>query len=251
MIEHTGIQSDETGAAAVPGVTLVGPVAVVPIAGAIVEDAAYGWWGTPVDWIAAALDACRTDGRVEGVLLSVNSPGGETGRFAHATDAMAALREAKPTVAYIEGTGLSAAYWLASMAHGVWADSPWAYVGMVGTFAAIPDTSKQLEMFGVRMHYATDTPRKTELNDGVEVTPEAVSHIASVIEPNARAFRETVAAYRGIDPGLAQSRAEPLDGRIYSAEQGLGIGLVDEIVPAAKAVERAAGLFDQLAMAPV
>ncbi|MEM8756871.1 MAG: S49 family peptidase [Planctomycetota bacterium] len=236
-----------------PSVRLLGPIALVPVLRIVQHVDEMDYWDpagySQVDELAAALTACELDDRCEAVLLTINSPGGETARYQHVIDAMASLAAVKPTLAYARGCMCSAAYWVGCVAHGVWADSDYAVVGSIGADWAFADLSAGMAADGVRVRHVTDTPGKVEMAGDQPITDDAVAHMRRVLGPMAEAFRGTVAARRGLSVAADQDGgfAAPFDGRTYSARDAIGLGLVDEVVPEAELLPRAAALFDELA----
>ena len=97
-------------------------VAIIPVAGPIFRQANLFTefsGATALSDVAANLAAARADSRVRGILLEIDSPGGDVTGLSEAADMIAQLAGEKPVIAYVEGSAHSAAYWLASAASAI------------------------------------------------------------------------------------------------------------------------------------
>ena len=111
-------------------------------------------------WLAAMSGVCSTGDlalqlqqtldtpEVRAIILNVDSPGGEGNGIAELADTIRAATAQKPIVAYVDGLGCSAAYWLASACEEI-VCAPTSIVGSIGTIIALIDDTKALEMEGL------------------------------------------------------------------------------------------------------
>ena len=127
----------------------------------------YGGYST-VD-ARRQLRAMAADERVGAILLHIDSPGGHVAGTKELADDVAAVGQTKPVHAYIEDTGASAAYWVASQARTVAANAM-AMVGSLGTFTVLYDLSRMAEMEGVQVHVVSTGERKGAAVPGTPVT---------------------------------------------------------------------------------
>lgn len=102
---------------------------------------------------AAAEEAMRPD--IKGLLVDVDSPGGFLIGGPEFADALSAVADAKPVVAWTGGMMASLAYWAGSQAGMVMA-SPSAAVGSIGAYITVRDFSRLLESFGIRTEVFTN-----------------------------------------------------------------------------------------------
>jgi ClpP class serine protease len=97
---------------------------------------------TSYEILRADLQAALDDPAVKAIMLNIDSPGGEVSGTDELAQAIFDARGTKPIVAYVGGTGASAAYWLASAADKV-VVSPTAVLGSIGVQVAYPRARRQ------------------------------------------------------------------------------------------------------------
>lgn len=126
--------------------TMQGSIAIIPIDGPIYRYADFFTsvsGGVTTESLARDLQAALDDPAVSAILLPIDSPGGEATGINELADAIYAARAIKPIVAYIEGFGASAAYWIASAADLLLLDGT-AGVGSIGTVFGVTDPTKRI-----------------------------------------------------------------------------------------------------------
>lgn len=221
---------------------VVDGIAHVPIYGSLVQRSRFlrpmsGATGyTAID---AQLRLAREDADVRAIVLDIDSGGGEVaGAFQAAASIASAARE-KPVVAMANERALSAAFLLASGATRIVAP-PGGDVGSIGVIAVMLDMSKAIERKGIRAHVIRAGDRKARGNEIEGPDERSLERVqASVNDIRAR-FAAFVADARGITlDAVLGTEAESL-----SAEEGLELGLVDEIITS---TDDAVVLADRLA----
>ena len=170
-----------------------------------------------------ALSLANGDDSVHSILLVVESPGGTVAGTSELAKAVAS--SPKPVVAYIEDMGASAAYWVASAATKVYANDS-AYVGSIGTYMVIRDTSQAADKAGIKVHVINAGEFKGAGSAGTEVTDSQLAEFQRVINDTNNLFVEAVASHRGLDLATAKSLA---DGRIHLAAEAVKLGLIDGV----------------------
>jgi ClpP class serine protease len=91
---------------------------------------------TAYEDVARDFGAALDDPRVRGIVLSIDSPGGEVNGNAELSQMVYAARGKKPIIAYVSNLGASAAYWLASAADAV-VIAPTSILGSIGVAATV------------------------------------------------------------------------------------------------------------------
>ena len=174
------------------------------------------------------LDRARSDEALKGILLRIDSPGGEaTASDAIYTELLRFKRDrGLPIVAHLFGLAASGGYYVAMAADEIVAE-PTTVTGSIGVIFTSVNFSGLMERYGVR----DQTTKAGDFKDiGSMLRPQTDSERAilqGVIDDLHERFRQVVAAGR---PALASERVEALsDGRIFSAPQALANGLVDRI----------------------
>jgi ClpP class serine protease len=98
--------------------------------------------GVSTQNLALDFKTAMDDPSVASVILNIDSPGGEATGIHELGESIHAARGRKPIVAYVEGYGASAAYWLASAADEIVVDRT-AMLGSIGVVFAVPDPTKR------------------------------------------------------------------------------------------------------------
>lgn len=175
-------------------VEMRGNIAVIPVTGPIFRRAnmlTEVSGATSIAILAQDFNAALANDDVDGIVLEIDSPGGEVSGVSEFAEMIYAARGAKPCVAYVGGDGCSAAYWIASACdHVVISDT--AIVGSIGVVRAIPDprakTARDIEIV------SSQSPNKrpnVRTEEGRAVFQAEVDALADV-------FVERVARNRGV-----------------------------------------------------
>lgn len=192
--------------------------------------------------IIEALRDIRTNDRIKGVVLRINSPGG----VSLAGDAM--LREVelltreKPVVVSMGNVAASAGYLIAAPADTILVQ-PQTITGSIGVFAMIPAAQELLnDKLGIRFQNVTTHPLADlgtldrPLND---VEKEVLQNS---VDRTYESFREQVSIGRGMDRSAVDSLAR---GRVWTGSQAIENGLADAeggLIDAIEIVKKMAGI---------
>ena len=174
------------------------------------------------------LDLAAEDNDVAGLLLRIQSPGGTVS--ASETLYYEILRwkteNEKPVVAYMQGLATSGAYYVAMAADRVIAH-PTSVTGSIGVIMAGVNVSGLMKRFGVSDQTLTSGEFKDAGSPLRPMKSQERKQLQSVIDGLQGRFVEVVVVGR---PELDQAAVEGLaNGRIFTAEQALEVGLVDQI----------------------
>ena len=170
--------------------------------------------------------AALVDSEVRGVFFRIDSPGGQGQGVGDLADDVARLREAKPTVAFIEDMGASGAYWVASQAELVYANAS-GLVGSIGAFTILDDLSKLYEEAGIKTYVLRSGEFKAIGIEGEEIPPEHRAEIQNQIEALAAVFYEGVGRGRDLSAEVVQARWG--DARVHMGWAAERMGLVDGV----------------------
>lgn len=169
-------------------------IATIPVDGPIFQKAnmltRYSG-ASSYDVLAQDLRTALDDPLIRGVILSINSPGGQVHGTAEFASLVRAARGRKPVVAHVWGDGASAAYWIASAAEAVTA-APTAQLGSIGVVAVYRNRKDPTQ---VQIVSSVSPHKRPDLD-----TPEGRSEVQREVDATARVFVEQVAAYRGTTP---------------------------------------------------
>lgn len=202
-------------------------IAVLPIHGTLVQrtgglDAMSGLLS--YENIAARLDAALADRSVRGIVLDVDSAGGEAAGVFDLADRIRAGRDQKPIWAVANDAAFSAAYALASAAEQVFV-SRTAGIGSIGVIALHVDQSQRDAHQGLSYTPILAGARKNDGNPHEPLTPEARASIQAEVNRLYELFVLTVAHHRGL-PADAIRQTE---AGLFFGQNAIDAGLADRL----------------------
>lgn len=200
-------------------------LAIIPVSGTLVNrfGQSYGYV-TGYNFIRSQLNLAMADDDVKGIVLDVNSYGGEAAGCFELAAEIRAARDKKPILAVVDSNAYSAGYAIASAASHIVA-IPSAGVGSVGVIAMHIDMSAMLEEWGVKVTLIYEGEHKADGNP-YEPLPESVlKNMQASIHKSYEAFVSLVAANRGIDAQAVRDTKS----QCYRADDALAIGFIDAI----------------------
>jgi capsid assembly protease len=167
---------------------------------------------------------CMADERVRGVILDIDSPGGESGGLFELCRDLRAMSAIKPIWAVANEDALSAAYAIASACDRVWITSTGS-VGSVGVIAMHTDQSGFDEEKGMKYSYIFAGARKADYNPHAPLSAIARANLQSEVDRLYGLFVGMVASYRGLKPSaVAATEAATIHGPLAVA-----LGLADRV----------------------
>ena len=207
--------------------------AIIPVRGTLMAEnglnpasGATGYDGLSYK-IRHAHEAWR-EGRVKGLALDIDSPGGEVIDLMELCHQLLTIREDMPIRAIVRGCAASAGYALASCASpGQITSAPYSMVGSIGAIMMHADWSKNLENDGIAVTLITSAAHKA---DGTAVLPLAEDvrqRLEASVKACASSFIDHVAEAR---PVMSRAAIEAQEARFYTGEEALGQGLVDKFM---------------------
>lgn len=218
-----------------------GSLAIIPITGTVMKDDNCGAPGS--DTMAGWMRDAYTSENIAAVILKVNSGGGSVAGTGEFGDVIASAN--KPVLAYCDALMASAAYWLGSCAHEIWASHKTVEIGSIGTAISFMDNQKALASYGYTKHYinADSSPDKNQ--DFFSALAGDYEQIkTNILNPTNDIFLQTVKENR---PNLKLTDVkinkttyqEPLTGKVYLAQAAIDNGLIDQIGSFEDAANRA------------
>lgn len=181
------------------------------------------------------------DEDIKAVVIRVNSPGGSAYASEQIWHEVQLLKEKKPVVISMGGMAASGGYYISCGANKILAEAN-TLTGSIGIFGMIPDAS---ELLTQKLGLSFDIVKTNALSDlGTMARPfnEAESALMQQnINKGYDLFTKRVAMGRGISQDSVKVIAE---GRVWTGEQALKIGLVDQLGNLDVAIEEAAKLAD-------
>jgi protease-4 len=206
LLDLSGVLSDD-----VPGFSITTPPPRVPLLARVREE----------------LRKAEADERVKALIVRINSPGGTITASDILYHEILAFKARKkvPVIAAIMDVGASGGYYAALAADTI-VVNPTTITGSIGVVMVTVNAQGLLEKIGVAPLAIKSGPMK-----------DAGSPFRSLTDPERAVFQGIIDDMHGRFVGLiAQSRKMPedrvrgfADGRVYTAEQALKLGLVDRV----------------------
>ncbi|MBE7688445.1 S49 family peptidase [Tenacibaculum finnmarkense genomovar ulcerans] len=181
--------------------------------------------------IMKQMDAWKNDNAIKGVLLYINSGGGQASGCSEFAEYL--HNYPKPTGTYTNDTIGSAAYYAASATGFITANKHADFIGCIGSMI------KKVDMEGVLINkgatieeiYSDLSPEKNlqsrALKDG-----DSKPLITKFLNPLAKQFHDDVKAYR------SHVSEKALKGDVFNPEESLQEGLIDEIGTFQSAIDK-------------
>jgi capsid assembly protease len=203
-------------------------LAVVPIQGVLTKDGP-AWLGSNYDTISRAVEDGASDTEVKKIVLTVDSPGGDVLGCPECASVIQAAAKVKPVLAIVEGQAASAAYWLTSQANAITL-TPSGEVGSVGVRMMHADVSKMLDNQGVKITELTSGLYKGEWSPYAPLSQDAKENMQARMDSVHGDFLNAVSSARGERASQDIKDQRFGEGRMFSATEAIGHGLVDAVL---------------------
>ncbi len=172
-----------------------------------------------------AIDRVATDPAVAALIVSIDSPGGSVAGGESLHDVIARVAAVKPVVAVMGGTAASAGYMVALPAARIFARGA-TLTGSIGVILETGEVSGLLAHLGVTATAIASGPLKDQPSFTQPMTQQGQDYLHALVMNMYEQFVAMVAAGRHMDPDRVRALA---DGRAYTGQQALPLGLIDQI----------------------
>lgn len=159
------------------------------------------------------------------LLLRIDSPGGTVGDSQEIYNALLRLREKVKIVASFGNISASGGVYIGMGAEHIVAN-PGTITGSIGVILRGNNLERLLDKVGVSFKVIKSGPYKDILSFDRELTQPEESILQELIDVSYRQFVKTVADARHLSEETVRSFA---DGRIFTGEQALHLGVVDRL----------------------
>jgi signal peptide peptidase SppA len=202
-------------------------IAVISIHGSLVKrllgmEAASGL--TSYGEIAAMLDAALADPQVSGILLDIDSPGGEASGSFELARRVREVAAQKPIWAVANDAAYSAAYAIAASAQRLFVTETGG-VGSIGVIALHVDQSVKDAKEGYRYTAITAGAHKNDYSPHEPLSDAAKTELQGEVDRLYAIFTEHVAAMRGLDLDAVRATEAGLFFGGNAVTQGLADGV--------------------------
>lgn len=188
---------------------LEGGVAVIDIAGVLANEPslfdAIVYCATAYGQILDEVEQAVSDPEVRGILLRVNSPGGDSDGAFETADALARLGKQKPLWAVADNSMFSAAYLLASSAARIYVPEYTGGAGSIGVYAQHLDWSEYNRKLGVKVTYIAEGEGKTDGNPDEPLSESARATLESEVARLYGLFVAAITARRHLTEDTVRS----------------------------------------------
>ncbi len=175
--------------------------------------------------LTEAVRALAKDSNVAAVVLTVDSPGGSVAGGESLHDALALVAAAKPVVTVMQGTAASAGYMISLPAARIFASNA-TLTGSIGVILETGSAGGLLDKLGLSADAIISGPLKDQPSFTHRLSPAGRDYLQGLVNNLFGQFVAMVAQARRLDDARVRELA---DGRAYSGQQALGLGLIDEI----------------------
>lgn len=207
---------------------IVHGVAIIPISGTLVQKSGYmrptcGMTG--YDGIRANLSMALDDPAAQGIMLDIDSGGGEVAGCFDLVDAIYAARGKKKIWAVLSESAYSAAYAIASACDRITVPRTGG-TGSVGVICAHVDFSKALAKEGITVTMIHYGARKADGNQFNPLSDEALARYQADVDQMGALFVKTVARNRKLSVAVVRGT----QATTYLGADGVEIGFADAVM---------------------
>jgi protease-4 len=174
------------------------------------------------------------DPSVKAIVVRINTPGGAV---VPADEIYSELSKVdKPVIVSMGDVAASGGYYIACAADHIFAN-PATLTGSIGVYSEVPNAEELLEKLGVEVVIIRGGSSKAAGNLYEKMSDEDVAILQVMVDEIHDMFVNVVA--EGRDLPVEQVR-ELADGRAYTGQQALAVGLIDELGNLPEAIDYAA-----------
>jgi len=175
------------------------------------------------------LEKASQDPHIKGVILCLNTPGGEV----TATDIIYneilnfKNKTRVPMVALMMGVAASGGYYVASACDSIIAH-PSTLTGSIGVISIFPDVHELMDQLGIQVNVIKSGKMKDAGSSFKELSPREKDIFQEIVNEHYKKFLDAV--YQNRQGVLSKEKLRELaDGRVYTGSQALDLKLIDEI----------------------
>lgn len=202
-------------------------IACIGIEGTLVKkagwlDAMSGMMG--YDSIAMQLRMACNDNAIRGIMLCLDTPGGEVSGLYDLTDEIYNARAVKPVYAISDDSAFSAGYAIACSAEKVFVTRTGG-VGSIGVIAVHVDQSKMDEKVGLKYTAVYAGAHKNDFSSHAPLSEEAHALLKAEIDRCYDMFVDTVARGRN----MKDNAIRKTEAKCFWGAEALAVGLADQV----------------------
>lgn len=166
------------------------------------------------------------DEHVKGMVLRVNSPGGSVFGSQQIGDALDYFQsKGKPLAVSMGDYAASGGYWISCGANKIFAD-PLTITGSIGIFGLVPNVERLMNKIGLNSEIVSTNPDALFPTIVKAMDDKQLQGMQQMVEEGYDSFVKRVANGRHLSEATVRRIGE---GRVWSAQKALEIGLVDQL----------------------
>ncbi len=184
---------------------------------------------SPVSRISYRLEKASKDPRVKGIILCLDTPGGEvTASDIIYTEILDFKKKTNlPVVALMMGVAASGGYYVASACDFIIAH-PSSITGSIGVVSIFPDVHELVDQLGIQVNIIKSGEMKDAGSFLKELSPKEKDIFQEIVNEYYQTFLDAV--YQNRKEVLSKEELAYLaDGRVYTGSQALQLKLIDEV----------------------
>jgi protease IV len=184
---------------------------------------------SPISQIYYRLEKASEDPRIKGVILRLDTPGGEVTATDIIYNEILNFREKTnlPVVALMMGVAASGGYYVASACDFIIAH-PSTITGSIGVISIFPDIHELMDQLGIQVNIIKSGNMKDAGSSFKELSPKEKDIFQEIVNEHYEKFLDAV--HQNRKEVLSREKlAELADGRVYTGSQALELKLIDEI----------------------
>ncbi len=201
-------------------------ITILHVEGTIQPDS-YGVTDYSQEWMLEQIEDARLDDNNKGLILFINTPGGTVYETDEVYLELLEYKETgKPYYVAMGSQATSGGYYMAAPADKIFANRN-CWTGSIGvTMGTFYDISGLLDKYGIETETITSGDNKAMGSSVEPMTKEQKEIFQSLVDEAYEQFVGIVAEGRNMSVKEVKKLA---DGRIYTAQQALDNGLIDQI----------------------
>lgn len=201
-------------------------IAIIPVTGTLINrfGSSYGSYVTGYNFIANQMRLAVADPDVTGIVLDINSYGGEAAGCFECSQLIYSMRGTKPIYAVVDSNAYSAGYAIASAADKIFG-IPSSGEGSIGVVCMHVDMSGYLNDAGFKVTFIFAGDHKVDGNPYEPLPDDVKANLQAGVDKSRVKFATLVAQNRGLDYQVVFDT----QAQCYRADDALALGLIDAI----------------------
>gem|GEM_PF-212456 len=199
-------------------------IAVIDFKQPVLKYSTWYWMGTQS--YIRLLNRLKNDDSIAGIVLDVDSGGGQVYGTPEFHDVIAEIDKIKPIVVYTNGLLCSGAFYFSAASRWIVANRRADAIGSIGVYTVLVNFDAMWEKYGAQIHtiYSSLSTKKNKAHRDVMEgnDPDYKQYISIELDPIAEQFIADMKIDR------PQMKEEVFQGGVWNGEAALEMGLVDQ-----------------------